>query len=311
METKKIYKPIKITQKLTSTNINNNKSALTMGLTADGALLFSTPTLPVISQEEISSKLSSPSLSESQSGSPSLSESTSESQSQSNSPITQSSSMMSPKSLLLSLAAHRPLLPSSHSTHSQSFDNDESSELINNENSLINSLTEEQSPALTSTNNISSLLTTFSINTGHPSSSSDLDPNEVVVGVYTRAERAAKIARYREKRVRRQWNKKIMYNCRKSFADNRPRVGGRFIKMKEPQQITQENISTSSNSLSSTSNPSSSSLNNNNNNTNEENKKTDIHIIDNNNNLDLSIPSIPRINSVEIKSEPKRRKKGK
>ena len=63
-----------------------------------------------------------------------------------------------------------------------------------------------------------------------------LDPNEVVIGIYTRAERAAKIARYREKRANRQWKKKIMYDCRKSFADNRPRVGGRFIKMKEDEQ---------------------------------------------------------------------------
>lgn len=60
-----------------------------------------------------------------------------------------------------------------------------------------------------------------------------VDPNEIVIGTYTRAERAAKIARYREKRARRKWTKKIMYDCRKSFADNRPRVGGRFIKMKD------------------------------------------------------------------------------
>ena len=59
-----------------------------------------------------------------------------------------------------------------------------------------------------------------------------LDPNEVVIGIYSRAERAAKIRRYREKRANRQWKKKIMYDCRKSFADNRPRVGGRFVKMK-------------------------------------------------------------------------------
>ena len=63
-----------------------------------------------------------------------------------------------------------------------------------------------------------------------------LDPHEVVIGIYTRAERAAKIARYREKRTSRQWKKKIMYDCRKSFADNRPRVGGRFIKMKGDEQ---------------------------------------------------------------------------
>ena len=61
---------------------------------------------------------------------------------------------------------------------------------------------------------------------------SHVDPNEIVIGTYTRAERAAKIARYREKRANRQWRKKILYGCRKSFADTRPRKGGRFIQMK-------------------------------------------------------------------------------
>ena len=69
-----------------------------------------------------------------------------------------------------------------------------------------------------------------------PSSSSSshppTDPSKAVVGIYTRAERAAKIARYREKRANRQWKKRILYKCRKSFADHRPRVAGRFIRMK-------------------------------------------------------------------------------
>lgn len=37
-----------------------------------------------------------------------------------------------------------------------------------------------------------------------------VDPDEIVVGTYSRAERAAKISRYREKRARRQWTKKII-----------------------------------------------------------------------------------------------------
>jgi len=63
-----------------------------------------------------------------------------------------------------------------------------------------------------------------------PPSSLSADSQAVVLGAYTRAERAAKIARYREKRLRRQWKKKIIYECRKVFADSRQRVGGRFIK---------------------------------------------------------------------------------
>ena len=62
------------------------------------------------------------------------------------------------------------------------------------------------------------------------------DPNEIVIGTYTRAERAAKIARFREKRAGRKVGKRIMYDCRKVFADNRPRVGGRFIKLEKSEE---------------------------------------------------------------------------
>jgi hypothetical protein len=57
------------------------------------------------------------------------------------------------------------------------------------------------------------------------------NPNEIVIGTYTRAERAAKIERYRQKRLRRVWEKKIRYACRKRYADNRRRIKGRFVKL--------------------------------------------------------------------------------
>lgn len=50
------------------------------------------------------------------------------------------------------------------------------------------------------------------------------------IGVYTPAERAAIIAKFNSKRTRRTWKKKIRYNCRKSLADRRMRVKGRFVK---------------------------------------------------------------------------------
>jgi hypothetical protein len=59
--------------------------------------------------------------------------------------------------------------------------------------------------------------------------------NEVVIGIYSRSQREEKILRYREKRAQRVWQKKILYSCRKNFADQRPRVGGRFIKMNQGQ----------------------------------------------------------------------------
>lgn len=55
------------------------------------------------------------------------------------------------------------------------------------------------------------------------------DADVVTIGIYTRSERAAKIFRYRQKRARRNYTKRVLYNCRKRFADSRPRVGGRFV----------------------------------------------------------------------------------
>jgi hypothetical protein len=57
---------------------------------------------------------------------------------------------------------------------------------------------------------------------------SDYD-NEIVIGTYTRAVRRMKIARYLEKRSRRNLSKKIHYKCRSDYARARPRVGGRFV----------------------------------------------------------------------------------
>ncbi|KAG5185270.1 hypothetical protein JKP88DRAFT_312402 [Tribonema minus] len=56
------------------------------------------------------------------------------------------------------------------------------------------------------------------------------------IGIYTLQEREAIIARYRAKRARRVWRKKIRYNCRKNLADKRLRVKGRFVKMTPAQR---------------------------------------------------------------------------
>ena len=50
------------------------------------------------------------------------------------------------------------------------------------------------------------------------------------VGAYEPEERAALLERFHAKRARRVWRKKIRYSCRKSLADRRVRVKGRFIK---------------------------------------------------------------------------------
>jgi CCT motif len=44
-------------------------------------------------------------------------------------------------------------------------------------------------------------------------------------------ERTQKILRYRQKRHERNFTKRIKYQCRKTLADSRPRVRGRFAGM--------------------------------------------------------------------------------
>ena len=53
------------------------------------------------------------------------------------------------------------------------------------------------------------------------------------IGIYTPKQRQQLLARWRAKRLRRTWRKKIRYNCRKNLADTRVRVKGRFVKRTE------------------------------------------------------------------------------
>ncbi|KAK3010305.1 LOW QUALITY PROTEIN: hypothetical protein RJ639_011375, partial [Escallonia herrerae] len=57
------------------------------------------------------------------------------------------------------------------------------------------------------------------------------------VGRYSAEERKERIHRYRAKRNQRNFNKTIKYACRKTLADNRPRIRGRFARNDEPGEI--------------------------------------------------------------------------
>ncbi|CAJ2676544.1 unnamed protein product [Trifolium pratense] len=57
------------------------------------------------------------------------------------------------------------------------------------------------------------------------------------VGRYSAEERKERISKYRAKRTQRNFNKTIKYACRKTLADNRPRVRGRFARNDEPNEI--------------------------------------------------------------------------
>lgn len=58
--------------------------------------------------------------------------------------------------------------------------------------------------------------------------SEEKDENRYI-GKLTAKQRKRKIIKYKEKRKRRIWSKKINYDCRKRVADNRLRIKGRFV----------------------------------------------------------------------------------
>ncbi|KAL1364374.1 hypothetical protein HN51_012579 [Arachis hypogaea] len=57
------------------------------------------------------------------------------------------------------------------------------------------------------------------------------------VGRYSAEERKERISKYRAKRSQRNFNKTIKYACRKTLADNRPRIRGRFARNDEERDI--------------------------------------------------------------------------
>ncbi|KAL1558089.1 hypothetical protein AAHA92_08596 [Salvia divinorum] len=56
---------------------------------------------------------------------------------------------------------------------------------------------------------------------------------------YSPEEKKERIERYRSKRNLRNFNKKIKYECRKTLADSRPRVRGRFARNDVIEKATQ------------------------------------------------------------------------
>ncbi|KAL6341046.1 hypothetical protein AAG906_032161 [Vitis piasezkii] len=56
---------------------------------------------------------------------------------------------------------------------------------------------------------------------------------------YSPEEKKERIERYRSKRNQRNFNKKIKYACRKTLADSRPRIRGRFARNEEIEKGSQ------------------------------------------------------------------------
>ncbi|XP_023551150.1 putative zinc finger protein CONSTANS-LIKE 11 isoform X1 [Cucurbita pepo subsp. pepo] len=74
--------------------------------------------------------------------------------------------------------------------------------------------------------------------------SSLMEEGNFKVGRYSAEERKERISKYRAKRTQRNYNKTIKYACRKTLADNRPRIRGRFARNDEPGEIPKAACST-------------------------------------------------------------------
>ncbi|XP_065858956.1 zinc finger protein CONSTANS-LIKE 2 [Euphorbia lathyris] len=68
--------------------------------------------------------------------------------------------------------------------------------------------------------------------------SSVMEDGNFKVGRYSAEERKDRISKYRAKRNQRNFTKTIKYACRKTLADNRPRIRGRFARNDESGEIT-------------------------------------------------------------------------
>ena len=61
-----------------------------------------------------------------------------------------------------------------------------------------------------------------------------------MVGKLTPEERRQRILRYRQKRHERNFKKRIKYVCRKTLADSRPRIRGRFATNEEWEELKRQ-----------------------------------------------------------------------
>lgn len=73
---------------------------------------------------------------------------------------------------------------------------------------------------------------------------SNFEDSSYKVGKLSIEERKEKIHRYMKKRNERNFSKKIKYACRKTLADSRPRVRGRFAKNDELGEASRPSSST-------------------------------------------------------------------
>ncbi|XP_014505296.1 uncharacterized protein LOC106765256 [Vigna radiata var. radiata] len=71
------------------------------------------------------------------------------------------------------------------------------------------------------------------LNTGNTSYCQSPQERPLFLGNCTSEERQEKLSRYRNKKTKRNFGRKIKYACRKALADSQPRIRGRFAKTEE------------------------------------------------------------------------------
>ncbi|XP_027940726.1 two-component response regulator-like APRR7 isoform X2 [Vigna unguiculata] len=71
------------------------------------------------------------------------------------------------------------------------------------------------------------------LNTGNTSFCQSPQERPFLLGNCTSEERQEKLSRYRNKKTKRNFGRKIKYACRKALADSQPRIRGRFAKTEE------------------------------------------------------------------------------
>ncbi|KAK3137806.1 hypothetical protein QOZ80_5AG0360740 [Eleusine coracana subsp. coracana] len=70
-------------------------------------------------------------------------------------------------------------------------------------------------------------------NTPRPANAQSSCERLVTISDLKTEERKQKLSRYRKKKIKRNFGRKIKYACRKALADSQPRVRGRFAKIEE------------------------------------------------------------------------------
>jgi len=73
-------------------------------------------------------------------------------------------------------------------------------------------------------------------NTPRPGNSGNVE-RLVTISDLKSEERKQKLSRYRKKKIKRNFGRKIKYACRKALADTQPRVRGRFAKMDDGDML--------------------------------------------------------------------------